>query len=72
MNKLQFLGYLGVSGGILGVALVSLGLALPANLIWSFSNPMLAIYNYFIKDKKQLFMFAVYTPFAWFGVWFLW
>ena len=66
--KIKFL----TAASICGAILVSLGDPLFANLIWSFSNPLMAHYNYKIQQKEQAVLFSVFSVIAWFGLINLW
>lgn len=66
MNNLFIKSLTGIS--IIGAVLVSLNLPLPANLLWSISNPLMAVYNSGIEQDEQAVLFSVFTLIAWFGV----
>lgn len=53
---------------ITGAILVSLGHPLMANILWSISNPLLAIHNYRINQREQANLFTIFTAIAWFGM----
>jgi len=53
---------------VIGAVAVSKGRALTANMIWSVSNPLLAIYNFQLGQVEIAGMFSVYTIIAWYGV----
>lgn len=53
---------------ILGAIMVSLGDPLMANILWSVSNPLIAMHNYGIRQNEQAALFVVFTIIAWLGV----
>lgn len=53
---------------IVGALLVSFNYCLYANLIWSLTNPLLAIHNKRIEQKEQMWLFSIFSIIAWFGV----
>ena len=54
---------------IIGAGLVAQGRYYPANLVWSISNPVLAILNYQLGVHSQAVLFAVFTGISWWGAW---
>lgn len=53
---------------IIGAGSVALGYTLPANLLWSLSNPILMLHNYRAGQMKQAQMFGVFGIIAIGGV----
>lgn len=53
---------------VCGAITVALGKPLVANVLWLFSNPSMAIYNYKIGEFEMAGMFAVYSIIAIYGV----
>lgn len=56
---------------ILGALYVAANKALAANILWSISNPSLAIYNLLNTQPEQALMFAVFSLIAISGVYYL-
>ena len=53
---------------IIGALMVSLNFPLMANMIWSFTNPVLAYHNNAIGQKEQALLFSIFAMIALFGV----
>lgn len=53
---------------ILGAGSVAMGHTFPANLLWSVSNPILALHNYRAGQVKQAQMFGIFGFIAVSGV----
>jgi len=53
---------------VIGAVTVAKGRALIANIIWSVSNPLMAIYNFQLGQVELAGMFFVYTIIAWYVV----
>jgi len=53
---------------IIGALAVAKNQAIIANTIWSISNPLLVIYNYFNGEIEQAIMFVIFAIIAWYGI----
>ena len=59
---------IGMIAGPLGAILVSSGYTLEPNIVWLFSNIIVASYFYEQKEKELLIMYLVYITIAIYGV----
>ena len=53
---------------LIGATFVAAGYALPANVVWCISNPLLIWHNYKAGDLHQARMFAAFAVLAILGV----
>lgn len=60
------------AGGVIGCVLVSMGLPLFANMVWSISNLLMVIYAHDKNETDLMRMFIVYEAIAILGVINLW
>lgn len=63
---------IGAMGGICGCIFVAFGLPLYANMVWSVTNPCIALHNKKIKEYGQMTLWSIYTGLAIFGLIYNW